>query len=142
MFGIDDAITAVSNLAKDIVDRVWPDATIIEKAKIDQVAKQMEIEYSSVLAQLKINEVEAASPHWFVAAARPAAMWVGVLSLFYSGLGVAIFTWVAGCFGLPPFPIIDPTAANNILMGLLGLGAARSVEKIKGVDTKKIGRGL
>jgi hypothetical protein len=140
MFGIDDAITAVSNLAKDVVDRIWPDATIVEKAKIEQVAKQMEIEYSSILAQLKINEVEAGSPHWFVAAARPAAMWVGVISLLYSGVGVALLNWGAVVFGLPMFPIIDPAAATNILMGLLGLGAARTVEKVQGVATKKIGK--
>ncbi len=80
-------------------------------------------------------------PHrWFTAGARPAAMWVGVASLFYSGVGISLLNWLAVVFGLPMFPMIDPTAANNILMGLLGLGAARTAEKIKGVETRKIGR--
>ena len=138
MFGIDDAIAAVSTLADSAVKRIWPDATEIEKAKLSQVATEMQNEYNLVLGQLKINEVEASNPSFFVAGARPAAMWVGVISLAYSGIGVSILSWLATLFGLPVLPIIDPTAANNILIGLLGLGAARTVEKVKGVSTKGI----
>ena len=136
MFGIDDAIAAVSNLAKDVVDRIWPDATIIEKAKIDQVAAQMQIEYSSVLAQLKVNEVEAASPSVFVAGWRPAVGWVGAATLLYSGIGISLMSYIGAFWGIPPLPVIDPTVVTNILYGMLGLGAARTVEKVKGVARK------
>jgi hypothetical protein len=140
MFGIDDAIAAVSKLADDVVTRIWPDATEIEKAKINQVAAEMQAQTNLVLEQLKINEVEATSPHWFVAAWRPAVGWVGVLTLLYSGIGISLATYVGAFWGIPPLPMIDPTVATNILYGLLGIGGMRTAEKIKDVATKKIGK--
>ena len=139
MFGIDDAIAAVSNLVDDTIKRIWPDATEVEKAKLAQLAQTMQNEYALVLGQLDINKLEATNPSIFVAGARPAAMWVGVISLAYSGIGVSLLSWLAAIFGLPALPMIDPTAANNILTGLLGLGAMRTAEKFKGVNTSKIG---
>lgn len=136
MFGIDDAIAAGSNLITTIANKIAPDANIEEQGKITAALTEMQNSYALILAQLKINEVEAANPHWFVAAARPAAMWVGVLSLFYSGLGISLLSWIASCFGLPPLPPIDSGVSTDILMGLLGLGGMRTYEKTKGVDTK------
>ena len=140
MFGIDDAIAAVSKLADDAITRIWPDATESEKAKIAAVTAEMEAQTNLVLAQLRINEVEAASPHWFVAAWRPAIGWVGVLSLLYSGIGISLLTYIGAFWGIPPLPSIDPTVATNILYGLLGIGGMRTAEKIKDVATKRIGK--
>jgi Holin of 3TMs, for gene-transfer release len=136
MLGIDDAIAAGSNLITTIANKIAPDANIEEQGKITAALTEMQNQYALILAQLKINEVEAANPHWFVAAARPAAMWVGVLSLFYSGLGISLLSWIASCFGLPPLQPIDSGVSTDILMGLLGLGGMRTYEKTKGVDTK------
>ena len=135
-----DPFTAGFDLVKTGLDKFFPDANLETKGKLDAAASAIANEYALTLGQIKINEVEAANPSWFVAGARPAAMWVGVLTLLYSGLGISLLNWAAAASGLPLFPIIDPTAANNILMGLLGLGAARTAEKIKGVETKKVGR--
>lgn len=139
MFGIDDAISSVSNLASTVVSRVWPDATIVEKAKLDQITMEMTNEYNLIIGQLEINKIEANHPSFFVAGARPAAMWVGVLSLFYMGIGGNLFSWLVVCFGLPPLPIINDNTSTDILMGLLGLGGLRSFDKFKGVATKKVG---
>jgi hypothetical protein len=138
MFGIDDAVTAVSKLIDDGITRIWPDATEIEKAKIAQITEQTKAEMSSILAQLEINKVEAASPHWFVAAGRPAAIWVGVSSLLYSGIGVSFGTWIAACFGLPPIPMLDPTTATNLLYALLGVSGLRTIDKVQGVATNRM----
>lgn len=138
MFGIDDAIAAGSKLVDDIVTRIWPDATEIEKAKLAQATQEIQNQYALVIGQLDINKVEAASPHWFVAGGRPAAIWVGVLSLLYSGIGISFLSWLALCAGLPPLPPFTDTTANTILMGLLGLGGMRTAEKLKGVETKKV----
>lgn len=132
------AITAVSNVIDSAIKRIWPDATEVEKAKIQQVTDAMKAEMATQMAQLDINKVEASSPHWFVAAGRPAVIWVGVLNLLYSGIGVSFLTWVAACFGLPPLPIVDSTTTNNILMALLGIAGMRSFDKSKGTDTKSM----
>lgn len=141
MFDIPEAIKAVSNLADDAIKRIWPDATEVEKAKIAQVTEQLKQEMALTLNQLEINKVEAASPHWFVAAGRPAVIWVAVLNLLYSGLGVSFLSWVAMCFGLPPLPVVDATTTNNILMALLGISGMRTFDKLKGTDTKVMGSG-
>jgi hypothetical protein len=138
MFGIDDAIAQGSKLIDDVVTRIWPDATEVEKAKLAQATEELRAGNEVIMAQLKINEVEAGSAHWFVAAARPAAMWVGVFSLLYSGIGISILSWLALAFGLPVIPAVDVVTQTNLLYGLLGLGSLRTVEKIKDVATKKI----
>jgi Holin of 3TMs, for gene-transfer release len=140
MFDIPAAVEAVSNLADSAIKRIWPDATQVEIAKIQQVTDAMKQEMAAQMAQLEINKVEAASSHWFVAAGRPAVIWVGVLNLLYSGIGVSFLTWLAACFGLPPLPIVDSTTTNNILMALLGIAGMRSFDKSKGTDTKTISK--
>lgn len=138
MFGIDDAIIAVSNLASTVVSRIWPDATVTEKAKLDRITTELNNEFNLILGQLEINKIEAVSPSLFIAGARPAAMWVGVITLFYMGIGGSLLNWIALCFNLPPFPPVLDTASTDILMGLLGLGGLRTYDKLKGIDTKKI----
>lgn len=140
MFGIDDAINSVANLASTVVERIYPDATVVEKAKLDRIAAEISNEFNLVLGQLEINKVEASSSSIFIAGARPAAMWVGVITLFYIGIGGSLLNWLALCFNLPPFPIINGSASTEILMGLLGLGGLRSFDKLKGIDTKIVGK--
>jgi len=100
----------------------------------------MQNEYNLVLSQIDVNKVEAANPSVFVAGARPAAMWVGVASLAYSGIGISLLSWVCSVFGLPPLPPLSSDVANNILIGLLGLGGLRTVEKVNNVQTVAVGK--
>lgn len=136
MFDIPAAVTALSNVADSAIKRIWPDATAVELAKIAQVTDELKQEMSQQMAQLDINKEEAKSGHWFVAAGRPAVIWVGVLNLLYSGLGISFGSWLAMIFGLPPLPIVDSTTTNAMLAALLGIGGMRSYDKVKGTDTK------
>lgn len=140
MFGIDDAIAAGSKLLNDAINKIWPDATVIEKAKLDQLAAQVQNDQALIIGQLEINKIEAASPSIFVAGGRPAAIWVGVFALAYESFGLSILSWVALCFGLPPLPPLSDTAANGILTALLGIGGLRTFDKLKGIDTKAVGK--
>lgn len=128
-----DPFTAGFDLIKTGLDKFFPDADTELKGKLDQAATQIANEYALTIGQLKINEVEAANPSFFVAGARPAAMWVGVASLFYNGIGVSILR-ICGIDA----PVINDSIANDILIGLLGLGGMRTVEKVKGVQTRGI----
>jgi len=138
MFGIDDAISAVSTLADDVVKRVWPDATELEKAKLVQATQEMQNQYQLILGQLEINKVEAASASLFVSGWRPAVGWVCVAGMAYVAIlePLARFLAVVGFAYAGVFPVIDTTITSQILFGILGLGAARTVEKIKGVSAK------
>jgi CheY-like chemotaxis protein len=91
----------------------------------------------AVQAQLEINKTEAQHASVFVSGWRPAIGWVCCLGM-------------AGNFLIIPFvnmalelletgvvvPMIELDIMMPVLMGMLGLGAMRTVEKVKKVDRK------
>ncbi len=88
------------------------------------------------LAQLDVNKEEAKSTNWFVAGWRPGIGWVCGFALAYVAVLepiVRFFAQVVFSYG-GEFPIIDTTITMQVLLGILGLGAMRSTEKIKGAE--------
>jgi hypothetical protein len=141
MFGIDDAIAAGSKLIDDVVTRIWPDATVIEKAKLDQVTAGIQNEFNVILGQLAINQEEAKNPHVFVAGWRPFIGWVGGLGIGYQILFAPIANGLCLMIGIPaPFLGVDIGLLQSVVGGMLGLGIARSVDKSKGVATTRVGK--
>ena len=138
MFGIGEAIAAVSTLADDAVKRIWPDATEIEKAKLAQLTAEMQNQYNLVLGQLEINKVEAQSSNWFTSGWRPYVGWVCGTGLAYSTIFEPLFRFIAQvAFSYDgPFPIINTDLTSQILMGMLGFGALRSADKYFGTVKK------
>mgnify|MGYP003674224736 FL=1 len=85
----------------------------------------------SVLAQLEVNKVEAAHKSLFVSGWRPAIGWICGFALMYSTILAPILgIW----FTVPP---VDSSLLTSVLMGMLGLGAMRTAEKVKGVQRNK-----
>ena len=90
-----------------------------------------------VQGQLDINKVEAANPSVFVSGWRPAIGWVCGAACAWNWIGLKIALFVAAYLGheLKMQPA-DTTEMLPILMGMLGLGGLRTVEKIQGVAAK------
>lgn len=88
------------------------------------------------LAQIGVNREEAASTNWFVAGWRPAVGWIGAFGLGYAAIAEPFARFVTqvwiGYAGA--FPQIDTTITMQVLFGLLGLGAYRTVEKVKSAE--------
>ena len=81
--------------------------------------------------QMAVNATEAAHKSLFVAGWRPAIGWICGFALLYSTiLAPIIGIWVA----VPP---VDNSLLTSVLMGMLGLGAMRTAEKVKGVQREK-----
>ena len=81
--------------------------------------------------QLEVNKTEAAHKSLFVAGWRPAIGWICGMALLYSTiLAPVLGIW----FTVPP---VDSALLTSVLMGMLGLGAMRTVEKSKGVQREK-----
>ena len=81
--------------------------------------------------QLEVNKVEAAHKNMFVAGWRPAIGWICGFALMYSTiLSPILGIW----YTVPP---VDSSLLTTVLMGMLGLGAMRTVEKTKGVQREK-----
>lgn len=138
MFGIDDAIAAVSNVVDSAIKRIWPDATEIELAKVNQVVEEAKQAFSIQLAQINVNNTEAQSSSVFVSGWRPFIGWVCGISLAYFGLVDPLLQFFAMVFFgyTGAFPVINTDLTFQIIMGMLGLAGARSFEKINGVARK------
>jgi len=81
--------------------------------------------------QLEINKIEAAHKSLFVAGWRPAIGWICALGLLYNTIIANIISiWVN-------VPEVDTTLLVPVMMGMLGIGAMRTVEKVKGVSREK-----
>lgn len=107
-----------------------------ERAKAEAEAYKAETERMST--QTEINKVEAASSSLFVAGARPAVMWICAFALAYASVFEPIARFIARVgFGFAEeFPVINTDLTMQVLFGILGLGAYRSFEKVKGVAAR------
>ena len=88
--------------------------------------------------QLEVNKVEAASKSMFVAGWRPFIGWVcgiGFLANFIL-IPMANFGLALASVEIT-IPMIDTTQMMPVLMGMLGLGAMRTVEKVQKVSREK-----
>jgi len=84
------------------------------------------------LAQIKLN-TEEAKGNWFQSSWRPLVGWICAISL---GINFMISPICAG-FGIT-IPQADMSVMMPLLLGMLGIGGLRSLDKIKKVDTKVI----
>ena len=82
------------------------------------------------LAQIKLN-TEEAKGNWFQSSWRPLCGWICALSL---GINFMVDPICAG-FGIT-VPQADMSIMMPLLLGMLGIGGLRSLDKIKKVDTK------
>ena len=82
------------------------------------------------LAQIKLN-TEEAKGNWFPSSWRPLCGWICALSL---GINFMVAPICAG-FGIT-VPQADMSIMMPLLLGMLGIGGLRSLDKIKKVDTK------
>ena len=122
-----------------ILDKVIPDPQAkaqaqLELLKLQQAGefRQMEADLQLSLAQTEINKVEAASADPFKSNWRPAAGWVCVLGLLYQFLLQPLLAWGSTMQGYAAPPVLQLGDLYGLLFGMLGLGAYRSVERVKG----------
>jgi hypothetical protein len=119
---------AVSGLISDVVARIWPDKTEAEK-------QQLAAAVMVVQGQMDINKVEAANPSVFVSGWRPFIGWVcgGACAWNWIGLPIAKLAAVILGHSIDLSPA-DLTEMMPVLLGMLGLGGLRTLEKFKGVS--------
>ena len=88
--------------------------------------------------QLEVNKAEAASNSLFVAGWRPAVGWVCVLGMASNFVLIPMVNFIlALAESSITVPLIDTSTMMPVLLGMLGLGAMRSAEKIKKVSREK-----
>jgi len=132
---------AGAETARGVLDGVGDLATKIRGAITGELPPEMqftleklagEADQIKVKGQLDINLAEAQSSSLFVAGWRPFIGWVCGLSLAWNYLLHPLIVWVMiyqGKKGSPP--PLDLTELMPIVLGLLGLGVYRTIEKVK-----------
>ena len=128
-----------------IIERLWPDKAQADAAKLELFRLQqsgelqaMQVEAGIVMAQIKVNETEAAHPSLFVSGWRPAIGWVCGLACAWNWVGISIVDTVCRINGTPlALAPADVAEMMPVLLGLLGLGAMRTYERVNNVHRTK-----
>lgn len=136
------ALTALIPVLGNIFDKIIPDPKAAADAKLEimRMAQagemaHLDAELKLALGQMEVNKAEAASSDPFTSRARPFILWICGCSLAYAALIEPLARFAATVwFGYKgDFPVLNTDITLQLLFALLGLGAYRTAEKIKGV---------
>jgi len=120
-------VGAVADLVNNTINRIWPDKSAAEQ-------QQLAAAVMVVQGQIETNKEEAKSPSVFVSGWRPFIGWVCGAACAWNWIGLKIALFIAAFYGhaLDIQPA-DVSEMMPVLLGMLGLGGMRTVEKIQGV---------
>jgi hypothetical protein len=153
--GAAGLFSAAGSFAKDLRAAITGESVIDpnkraellqQAAALEAAAEKAKMDYDVQMAkaQTAINEIEAKSTSKFVAGWRPATGWICVCGLGYTFLLKPLLPWLIAVGALvvgktAPVPVLPEVPMGDLivlLMGMLGLGTLRTVEKM---DARKGG---
>jgi hypothetical protein len=131
-------VPAMIKSGVDLIDKFVPDTDAKNRAKEAWQLRVLEIAAQEATQQSQTNTTEAAHASLFVSGWRPAVGWVCAASFAWVCVGQPLFSWTYVLATKQPAPVIAlPTEMlMTTLLGMLGLGTLRTLEKIKGVNAK------
>lgn len=123
-----------------LLERVLPNpearaAAQLELLKLQQAGefRDLDAQLARDLGQIEVNKAEASSGNAFASSWRPLAGYVCVLGLAYQFFAQPLLSWGSWIWQVPVPPQIDMGDLLTLLGGMLGLGAMRTAERMKGV---------
>jgi hypothetical protein len=124
IFGVGEAAVAPITAIGNVLDGLFTskDEVLTHEAILTRLAQQPN------LAQVELNKVEGAHRSVFVAGWRPFIGWVCGVGLINVFLINPWIQWITGS----PGPSLPKDIILELVLALLGLGALRTVEKLKG----------
>lgn len=130
-----DPITAAFDIGGKLIDRLWPDPQKKGEAALQLLQLQQSGELAKITGQMDVNKAEATSQSVFVAGWRPYIGWICGTGLGYQFLIRPLLTFIV-LIWRPNFvaPSIETAQLIELLVGMLGLGAMRTYEKVSGID--------
>lgn len=116
-----DPVTAALDVGGKLIDRLWPDPTQRDQARLAMLELAQKGELSELVGRAEIVKTEAASQHWLAASWRPITM------LTFTALIVA--RWLG--WSAPGITEAEVLKLWSIVeLGLGGYVIGRSAEKI------------
>lgn len=135
MFGIDDIISGVLQVINKVIPDPEKRAEIeLEVLKQKQAGEFKEIDAALQQAQMQtdINKVEATNENVFISGWRPFIGWICGFAFGYHFIMQPFLSFILAALHRPVISLaFDMADLNTVLMGLLGLGTLRTVEKFK-----------
>lgn len=131
-------IPAMIKSGVDLIDKFIPDTDAKNRAKEAWQLRVLEIAAQEATQQSATNTVEASNPSLFTSGWRPFVGWVCGFSFLWICFGQPLFSWIYVLVTKQPAPVVElPTEMlMTTLLGMLGLGTLRTLEKIKSVASK------
>jgi len=128
-------LSALIGPVSAILDKAIPDKDLKEKLAHEIATMAERHTHEQVKAQLEINKTEAAHKNLFVAGWRPACGWICVLGMAGNFLVIPFANMVLELLKTDVYvPMIDLSTMLPVLMGMLGLGGLRTLEKVQGAQ--------
>jgi len=132
-----DPISSIAGLANTLITKIWPDPKDQASAEAMLIKTQMDAALAQAQQQIDINKIEAASGSVFVSGWRPFVGWACGGAFAAHFILLPLLNWLIELFGHSAIVIpFDMATLSTVLMGMLGLGTMRSVEKMAGVARK------
>lgn len=130
----------IAGLLGKVLDRAWPDpaakaAAAQAIAELQQAGefKRLDVELAQLQMQADINKVEAASGDPFASRWRPFIGWTCGAAFGWNFIGLPVARLLCDVLGHPiAIAPADMSEMMPILLGMLGLGGMRTVEKVAG----------
>jgi len=116
-----------------LLDKFIPDADQRNKLAHEIATMTQRQAHEIAKEQIEVNKTEAAHKNLFVAGWRPFIGWTCGVAMANNFI---VMPYVAA-FTATNVLMLDLSQMMPVLMGLLGLGAYRSYEKVKGVARNK-----
>ena len=130
-------IESILDFGKTLIERFIPDPQARAAAAQKLLEMQQSGDLQIIANQIKLNEAEATNPRLFVSGWRPFVGWVCGTALAVQLVLGPIMVWVCKMSGHPiEMLVMDNSLLTTMLVGMLGLGGMRTVEKLNGVAAK------
>jgi hypothetical protein len=130
--GIGSAIQGITSL----VSKWIPDKTQEQQNEFVMELTALNGQLNALQGQIEVDKTEAANPNLFVAGWRPFIGWVCGAACAWNWIGISIAKTI--CAVAHYTIVLEPASLTEmlpILLGMLGLGAYRTVEKLQGINS-------
>ena len=127
----------VLGIGGKLIDKLFPDPEKKAEALLKLQQLQMNGDLQVIANQVEIDKIEAQNPRLFVSGWRPFIGWVCGAALAFQLVLGPLVVWGSTLGGHPvALPIMQTELLTTLLVGMLGLGGMRTVEKLNGVSSK------
>jgi hypothetical protein len=125
-------LDTVFSTISTVLDRVIPDKNKRAEAEEQLQTLLTSQDFQIAVEQIKVNAIEAQSDSFFKSGWRPSVGWICSIAFGLHFVIFPIFNWLLMVCGQSPILVpFQMDTLLTVLLGLLGMGTLRTVEKMK-----------